>query len=169
MMESDKEIAQRFEEARERGEEFDNLVPVKARFPRNAESIYSIRLTSQEMQILAGAARAKGMKLSQFIRDASLQMAASGVTRDDNIPTEDPFERISARFDERFDKLEAALQNGRMRVAVFAELDFPSSFEASESVSTTQEETSDKPRLAPGIVATTLNRFMFTKRGKHNG
>jgi hypothetical protein len=63
-------IAKRYDDMKERGEELNNLVPVKASTPRNADSIYSIRFTSKEMQELAEAARREGMKVSQFIRRA---------------------------------------------------------------------------------------------------
>jgi len=74
-MKTDDEIARQYDEAKAQGNELETLVPVRGRAPRKAESIYSLRFTSDEMRVVAAAARAAGLKLSQFIRNAALDAA----------------------------------------------------------------------------------------------
>lgn len=99
-MESYAEIAKRYDEARARGEELQNLVPVKHRTPRHADSIYSLRFTSDEMLLLASAAKESGMKLSQFIRSAALDRAVEGARPAADIPPRGELSRIEQKLDE---------------------------------------------------------------------
>lgn len=115
-METNAEIAKRYEDARERGEELTNLVPVKARTPRHAESIYSLRLTAEEMSVITEAARREKMKVSQFIRNAALRSALGGAPAS---AAEDPAIRAELasirsrleRYDERADQIEEDMRS----------------------------------------------------------
>ena len=66
-------LAKSNEDARMKGVEDAGLVPTRVRVSRNADAIYSLRLTSDEMRAISSGARKLGMKLSEFIRAASLE------------------------------------------------------------------------------------------------
>ena len=74
-MTNDSEIAQQYDREFEAGTALNNLKPVRASVPRNAESIYSLRFTSEEMSKLSSAAEAASERLSRFIRTAALDRA----------------------------------------------------------------------------------------------
>jgi uncharacterized protein (DUF1778 family) len=75
-METDQSIQDEYEQRRAEGREFDGLVPVDASVKRNADSIYSLRFTKAEVATLRAAAAARGMKMSEFLRQAALREAA---------------------------------------------------------------------------------------------
>jgi hypothetical protein len=114
-METNEEIARRYDAVKARGEELANLAPVQARVPRNADSIYSLRFTSEEMRTLSAAAKASGIKLSQFIRAAALDRAGSNRSDPASPPLSSrdrELEKIQARLSdqgERTDRLEQLL------------------------------------------------------------
>jgi hypothetical protein len=58
------------------GAEFEGLIPVEATIKQNADTVYSLRFTQAEMSKLREAARKKGVKLSELIRDGALVAAA---------------------------------------------------------------------------------------------
>jgi len=61
------------------GREMEGLEgPVPARVKKNADSVYSVRFTKDEMKELREAAEAKGMRISQIIRNGSLAYARGG-------------------------------------------------------------------------------------------
>ena len=57
------------------GEIFDLANPVTFEVPETATTTLSIRLKTSELTELSGAADARGMKLSSFIREAALTIA----------------------------------------------------------------------------------------------
>lgn len=56
--------------------EVEGLIPVKARISPNLGIVYSLRFTRDEMKSLRDAAEARGVKLSELIREAALEAAA---------------------------------------------------------------------------------------------
>src|SRR5438105_2861741 len=75
---TDEEIIACYEDLRAKGKEFDGLVPIKANVSRNLGIVYSVRFTSEDLDAIEEAAKAQGMKLSEFIRKAALGAAAGG-------------------------------------------------------------------------------------------
>jgi uncharacterized protein (DUF1778 family) len=72
------EIEREYAEIRRQHKEFEGLVPVKARVSKNLGIVYSVRFTPEDLDVIEEAAKAQGMKLSEFIRKAALGAAAGG-------------------------------------------------------------------------------------------
>ena len=56
--------------------EFEGLVPVQGVIKQNADIVYSLRFTRDEMATLRSAAELRGVKLSELIREAAVAAAA---------------------------------------------------------------------------------------------
>jgi uncharacterized protein (DUF1778 family) len=72
------EIEREYAEIRRQHKEFEGLVPVKAKVSKNLGIVYSVRFTPEDLDAIEEAAKAQGMKLSEFIRKAALGAAAGG-------------------------------------------------------------------------------------------
>jgi hypothetical protein len=57
-------------------QELEGLVPVEARIKQNAGIIFSVRFTASEMSQIRAAANARGVKLSELVREGALEAAA---------------------------------------------------------------------------------------------
>jgi hypothetical protein len=73
-----KEAAEEMDARKDTGHEMDGLVPVQGRVKQNADSIYSVRFTKDELRDLRLAAESKGLKLSEVIRKGALDFARDG-------------------------------------------------------------------------------------------
>jgi hypothetical protein len=76
MRESYEEAVRKAEAVKDTEAEIEGLVPVRARIKKNADTIYSLRFTSDEMTFLREAAESRGMKLSELIREGAMGAAA---------------------------------------------------------------------------------------------
>ena len=56
--------------------EIDGLIPVKARISPNLGIVYSLRLTEAEMSFIRNAAKRRGIKMSDLVREAAMNAAA---------------------------------------------------------------------------------------------
>ena len=56
--------------------EIEGLIPVEANVSPNLGIVYSLRFSTDEMTVLREAAKSRGMKLSEFIRDVAMAAAA---------------------------------------------------------------------------------------------
>ena len=75
-METNEELARHCESLKAQGTELDGLVRVKAEVKANADTIYSIRFTRDEMNQISAFAKAHDMKVSAVIRQAALAAVA---------------------------------------------------------------------------------------------
>jgi hypothetical protein len=57
-------------------QELEGLVPVKMTVSPNLGIVYSLRFSTDEMKVLRDAAKNRGMKLSEFIREGAMALAA---------------------------------------------------------------------------------------------
>jgi uncharacterized UPF0146 family protein len=71
-MESNEELARQYETLKLTGKELEGLVPVKAQIKPDADVIYSIRFTRDEMDRIGEFVKAHKMKVSSFIRQVTL-------------------------------------------------------------------------------------------------
>ena len=69
------EIAKEFDGRMKQGREFNGLVPVKARVAKDVRAVFSVRLAPSELTEIAEIAKALGMKVGDFIRQAALEHA----------------------------------------------------------------------------------------------
>ncbi len=72
MKKSYDEMAREAEAVKDTGAEMEGLVPVKARVAKPVRSVYSVRLSSQELSEISKAAKRRDMTMSDFMRQASL-------------------------------------------------------------------------------------------------
>ena len=56
--------------------EIEGLIPVEANISPNLGIVYSLRFSTDEMKVLREAAKSRGMKLSEFIREVAMNAAA---------------------------------------------------------------------------------------------
>lgn len=75
MNKSYEEMAREAEEVKDTERELEGLVPVKARVARPVRSVYSVRMSSQELSQISAAAKRRGITVSDFMRQASLAAA----------------------------------------------------------------------------------------------
>src|SRR5438876_6403350 len=76
MMDRDEELEElAAREDREGEPEPNGLVPVKARVPRMARNVFSLRIGAEELDAIADAAEARGISVGDFIRQAALKEA----------------------------------------------------------------------------------------------
>ena len=68
------EMANQEDEKVAKGKEGEGLVRVRGK-AANADHIYSLRLTPEEIDLIRKRAAANGMKVSQFVRDAVMNAA----------------------------------------------------------------------------------------------
>ncbi len=68
-----KEIAEQVDRDIAEGREAENVVPVTAKLTRGADTIFSIRMSSEDMALLRRYTQKKGLKMSEFARDAMLK------------------------------------------------------------------------------------------------
>jgi len=76
LMETREEARRKQEAVKDTPQELEFLRPVRARIKQPVDTIYSLRLTADEMKALRESAEARGMKLSEFIREAAMNAAA---------------------------------------------------------------------------------------------
>jgi hypothetical protein len=69
------QLAQELDEKFERGEAMQGLERVDVKVRPNADSIYSMRFTRDEIALLRTVVEEEGIKLSEFIRRAVLDAA----------------------------------------------------------------------------------------------
>jgi len=77
----DEEIIAEWEEKRRKGTEMEGLVPVTATVSKNPMTIYSVRFSEPEMQLIEAQADREGKRLSAFIREAALSAAVAGTAQ----------------------------------------------------------------------------------------
>jgi len=73
------DVAREYDEIKARGEELENLVPVRARVSKTARAVFSLRLAPAELNKITAAAQRRGLSISDFIRTASLAAAHGGL------------------------------------------------------------------------------------------
>ena len=78
-MKSYEEMAREAEAVKDTEAELEGLVPVKARVSKDPRSVYSVRLRFGELSEIMKAAEAKGLTVSEFMRQASLAAARGEV------------------------------------------------------------------------------------------
>jgi len=76
--EIDEEIIREYAERRRTGTELKDHVQVTARVAKDVGTIYSVRFSEPEMQLIEAQADREGKRLSVFIREAALKAAVSG-------------------------------------------------------------------------------------------
>ncbi len=64
------------EAIKDTAEEVQGLTPVTGTIKQNADVVYSLRFTRNEMTQLRAAAEVRGMKVSELIREGALSAAA---------------------------------------------------------------------------------------------
>jgi hypothetical protein len=156
------EIARKYEEEHERGEDGVNLVPVTARRPRKAESIYSLRFTGEELTLLSKAAQEEGIKLSQFIREAALNRAGGGITQ---IPPSE----AKAQWD-RIEDMVRALGNRPLvlqTTAALLPLEIIDTSPFGRQRGSAQTPSRGELALPPGVEATAFNSPRSRGRNRH--
>ncbi|MPZ49819.1 MAG: hypothetical protein GEU75_11095 [Dehalococcoidia bacterium] len=75
MTKTTQELAREWDDKIKAGREGEGLTPVKGVIKANADSIYSMRFTREEIALLRSSAAARGIKLSEFIREAVMDAA----------------------------------------------------------------------------------------------
>ena len=76
------EMAHEVDDRMARGEEFEDLVPVKAKLAKNPRAVFSVRLSPAELIEITKAARKRGTAVSNFMRLASLAAAREEIDVD---------------------------------------------------------------------------------------
>jgi hypothetical protein len=76
MMESREEARRKAEAVRDTEQELEGLVPVKMTVSPNLGIVYSLRFSADEMKVIRDAAKSRGKKLSEFIREVAMDAAA---------------------------------------------------------------------------------------------
>jgi uncharacterized protein (DUF1778 family) len=76
------EIARDYEARLKRGEELEDLVPVKALLKASPRAVFSLRLAPAELSAISTAAKRQGLNLSDFIRMAALAAAQGDLDLD---------------------------------------------------------------------------------------
>jgi hypothetical protein len=74
--ESWKDIAERFDRKVAEGREGEDVVPIKAHVSKSADAVFSIRMTYEDMALLRRYTERKGIKMSEFARDAMMKAMA---------------------------------------------------------------------------------------------
>ncbi|HEX5370194.1 MAG TPA: hypothetical protein VFY10_12335 [Dehalococcoidia bacterium] len=69
------EMVQEAEAFKDTDREIEGLVPVKANVSKNPRSVFSVRLNFGELGRIEEAAKARGLTISEFMRQASLAAA----------------------------------------------------------------------------------------------
>ncbi len=72
MKKSYDEMVREAEAVKDTAAELEGLVPVKARVAKPVRSVYSVRMSSQELSEISKAASRRDMTTSDFMRQASL-------------------------------------------------------------------------------------------------
>src|SRR5688500_9898514 len=76
MMESLEEARRKAEAVKDTEQELEGLIPIKMTVSPNLGIVYSLRFSTDEMKVLRDAAKNRGMKLSEFIREVSMDAAS---------------------------------------------------------------------------------------------
>ena len=76
MRESYEEAVRKAEAVKDTEQEIEGLIPVKMTVSPNLGIVYSLRFSADEMKVLRDAAKSRGMKLSEFIREVAMTAAA---------------------------------------------------------------------------------------------
>ena len=71
--ESWQDIAERIDKQVAEGREGEGFVPVKAKVTRGADTVLSIRMPSEDMALLRRYTQKKGVRVSEFARDAIMK------------------------------------------------------------------------------------------------
>ncbi len=80
--ESWQKAAERVDKQIREGKEAENIVPVSAEVTRSADAVFSIRMTYEDMELLRRYTKAKGIKMSEFARNAMMK----AMSEDDEDP-----------------------------------------------------------------------------------
>ena len=75
-METREEARRKAEVVKDTPQEIEGLRRVRARIKKPVDIIYSVRFTADEMLFLRDAAQARGLKLSEFIREVTMDAAS---------------------------------------------------------------------------------------------
>lgn len=68
---SDEEMVAEIERQIAAGTDLDGLIPVKSSVPRSPRAVFSIRLAPEELKAISEAARAQGVSIGDFLREAA--------------------------------------------------------------------------------------------------
>ena len=71
----DAEIIEEIEKRIAEGTEFEGLTRVRARQPKIPRAVFSVRLSPEELNVIARAAAIKGSTVSDFIREVAMSAA----------------------------------------------------------------------------------------------
>jgi hypothetical protein len=71
-----KQIAEAVDRQVAEGREAEGVTPVRARVSRAADAVFSIRMTYEDMALLRDYTQRKGVKMSEFARDAMMKAMA---------------------------------------------------------------------------------------------
>ncbi len=71
--ESWQDIAERIDQQVAEGREGEGFVPVTAKVSQTADAVFSIRMTYEDMALLRRYTQQKGIKMSEFARDAMMK------------------------------------------------------------------------------------------------
>ena len=80
-MKSREQAVREAEAIKDTDQEIEGLTPVNARISPNLGTVYSLRFSAAEMSLLREAARERGIKLSELIREGALASAAQASGR----------------------------------------------------------------------------------------
>jgi uncharacterized protein (DUF1778 family) len=74
----DAEIIQEYSQRHRSGTELKDHAEVKGRIAKDVGTIYSVRFSEAEMQLIEAQAEREGKRLSAFIRESALNAAVAG-------------------------------------------------------------------------------------------
>ena len=78
----DQDIIDEYERRIAAGTDFEGLIRVNARTPRNPRAVVSIRVAPDIFDLVASAAESRGVSVSEFFRDAAATEAARVLAED---------------------------------------------------------------------------------------
>jgi hypothetical protein len=79
MMKTREELRREAEAIKGTEKEIEGLVPVKAKISPNLEIVYSLRLSEGEMSFIRNAAKRRGIKMSDLVREGAMNAAAEAM------------------------------------------------------------------------------------------
>jgi hypothetical protein len=111
MMPSDEEITKDWERRIEEGTELDDMVPVKARVPKNPRAVFSVRFAPEELGEVQRAADGRGVTIGELIRSSAL--AAARGQADYGFTAEKSLQDLGRRLRAASEEIERQLSKGR--------------------------------------------------------
>src|SRR5690606_18962499 len=75
-MKTREELRKEAEAVKGTEKEIEGLIPVKARISPNLQIVYSLRFSEEEMSFIRNAAKRRGIKMSDLIREGAMEAAA---------------------------------------------------------------------------------------------